>query len=386
MEASYPVLQARRFGGRLRLYLGVYRALALAVAVSQLAVNGESLPVAAGILIPTATGYTLLKFLIPVSPRSNMLGQVILALDLIVCAVLVWLTGGINSPFLLYTLSPVLSASFFYDSHMTAMVGIASTLNVLLVQLANPFYEFSPGPLELGYYLIYIVAVALSASLPYLVNINLHQRLRGEFIAEERGRLSREIHDGTVQTLSALKWQGQVIERELKRRGIEMPEVGKLLNLVDEARVEALESLELLRRYTGCGQLVSHLKNYLHHLKQDSGIDYHIDLPGEEPALPPYTELQLLRICQEAVTNIRKHAAASAISLAMTQSNGHLLITIADDGQGFDFDSQSRAAGPQGHGLSVMKERAEATGGSMTIISSPRQGTTVKIDVPIGRR
>ena len=378
--------QAKRFGGRLRLYLNVYRLLALALAGSQLSVFELAEPLSSSVLIIAASAYTGFKFLAPVSPRNNLLGQALLALDLIVCAVLVWLTGGINSPFLLYTLSPVLTAAFFYDSHMATMVAVASTMNILLVQLANPFYEFDPGPLELSYFLIYLVAVSLSASLPYLVNINLQQRMQGEFVAEERSRLSREIHDGTVQTLSALNWQGQLIERELGRRGISLPEVDKLLRLVEEARVEALESLELLRRYSGCGQMIAHLKNYLHHLKQDAGIDYKLNLPAEEPSLPPHIELQLLRICQEAMNNIRKHAGAQHISLGMARVDGNITVTIEDDGKGFDVASHYRGQLSKGHGLSVMKERAESAGGHLLVVSMAGRGTTIRVDIPVDRR
>ncbi len=385
MQNSTTFTQVRRFGGRLRLYLNVYRLLALALAASQVSVLNLAAPLTGSILVIAAVVYSAAKFVTPIAPRSATLGQALLATDLVFCGVLVWLTGGINSPFLLYTLTPVLTASLFYSSSIATMIAISSTLSVLLAQLVNPFNTLSPGPPELSNFLNYIVAVSLSASLPYLVNLNLHQRLQGEFIAEERQRLSREIHDGIVQTLSALSWQGQLIDRELKRRDISLPEADKLLVLVDDARSEALESLELLRRYSGSGQMISHLKNYLHHLKQDAGIDYKLDLPLVEPKLPPYIELQLLRISQEALNNIRKHAGAHHISLSMTRINGRLSVTIEDDGRGFDVTAK-RGSTSGGHGLNVMKERAESAGGNLTVVSMPGRGTTVMVDIPVDRR
>ncbi|MEN8614671.1 sensor histidine kinase [Dehalogenimonas sp. THU2] len=386
MHVSAPVIQARRFGGRLKLYLNVYRVLALALAVSQLSAFDLAPPLSAVVIAGAAIGYTAFKFFTPASPRNATTGQLFLALDIIFAGWLVWMTGGINSPFLLYTLAPVLSASLFYSSYVAMSVAVVSNLNILLAQLVNPLFNLVPGLPELSYFLIYIVAVSLSASLPYLVNINLRQRMQGEFIIEERQRLSREIHDGTVQTLSALSWQGQIIDRELKRRGIEMPEVDKLLHLVEGARTEALESLELLRRYSGCGQMIGHLKTYLQRLKQDTGIDYSLDLPVEEPQLPPYVELQLFRICQEALNNIRKHADANNISLAMVRLDGHLSVTIEDDGHGFDVTKHNRGMLSAGHGLNVMKERAESAGGNFRVVSFVGRGTTIKMDIPIDRR
>jgi signal transduction histidine kinase len=381
-----PNNQAKRFGIRLKSYLGVYRVLALALAISQLTTFDLSTPLSTGVITIFAIGYTVFMMVGPVTTRNTTLGQAVLALDLIVCAGLVWLTGGINSPFLLYTLSPVLAASLFFNPYTASTVAVASSLNILLAQMVNPFFSLDSGLPVISYFLIYIVAVSLSASLPYLVNINLHQRLQGEFVAEERQRLSREIHDGTVQTLSALKWQSELIDRELKRQGTTLPEVTKLMELVEEARLEALESLELLRRYSGCGQMISHIQNYLHHLKQDAGIDYRLKLPPVEPALPPYIELQLLRICQEALNNIRKHAGAKHIALTMVQNDGHLSVTIEDDGAGFDAAKYYRGLMSNGHGLNVMKERAESAGGTFMVVSFAGKGTTIRVVIPVDRR
>ncbi len=380
-----PAAKTRSFGGRLRLYLNIYRAVALALAASQLSSFNSSMPLPAGVVILGAAVYTGIRFITPIDSKNAWRGQAFLAIDLVFCGLLVWLTGGINSPFLLYTLAPVLSASLFYSQYMASSVAIASSLYILLAQLANPFYTLSPGPFEISYFFIYVVAVSLSASLPYLVNINLHQRLQGEFIAEERQRLSREIHDGTVQTLSAISWQGQIIERELDKLGISHPEVDKMLRLVEDARLEALESLELLRRYSGAGPMINHLKNYLNHLKQDVGIDYHLSLPQDSSSMPPHIEMQLLRICQEAMNNTRKHACAKHIALDMTRKDSRVLVTIQDDGVGFDVGNYYHGRIRNGHGLNVMKERAESVGGSLMVVSVPGQGTTLKIDIPLNR-
>ncbi len=187
--AAVPALRAARFGGRLKLYLNLFRFFTLVLAAAQMTGVTPKASISITAIIIAAAAYTAVKIVTPVSVRRTVLNQALLASDLVFCAILVWLTGGVSSPFLLYTLSPVLAASFFYDSYLAVTVAAASILDILLAQLVNPFYNLNSGPLEFSFYFIYIVAVSLAASLPYLVNFNLQQRMQGEFVAEERLRL-----------------------------------------------------------------------------------------------------------------------------------------------------------------------------------------------------
>ncbi len=383
--AAVPALRVARFGGRLKLYLNLFRFFTLVLAAAQMTGVTPKASISITAIIFAAAAYTAVKIVTPVSVRGTVLNQALLASDLVFCAILVWLTGGVSSPFLLYTLSPVLAASFFYDSYLAVTVAAASILDILLAQLVNPFYNLNSGPLEFSFYFIYIVAVSLAASLPYLVNFNLQQRMQGEFVAEERLRLSRELHDGTVQVLTALNWQAQLIERDLIRRGISLPTVDRMLQLTRESQSEARQSLQLLRDYTESGRLMEHLKTYMRQLGQDGGIECELNLLPEEPSLDPHVELQLLRICQEAINNIRKHANAGCVTLTAFKNNNRLTITIEDDGKGFDPAHDDRESKFQGHGLSVMKERAESAGGCFDLESEPGRGTVLRIDVPLNK-
>ena len=384
-QAAIPVVMRRSFGGKLKLYLNLFRSLTLLLALSQMSsvVPKASLSISAVVI--AASAYTVIKLFSPALVNRSLLSQAVLVSDLLFCAVLVWLTGGVSSPFLLYTLSPVLAASFFYDPHMVISVAVASVVDILLTQLANPFYNLNSGPLEFSFFFIYVVAVSLSASLPYLVNFNLQQRMQGEFVAEERRRLSHELHDGTVQVLTTLNWQAQIIERDLNRQGISLASVDRLLRLASESQKEARESLELLREYTDSGMLINHLKHYLNNLKQESGITYEAHFPDKEPAMEPHVELQILRICQEALTNIRKHSKASHIIFTLIKTKNILTVAIVDDGQGFDVNRTPKESTLTGHGLNVMRERAESAGGHFQLDSSPGGGTTLRIEVPLSR-
>jgi len=95
-------------------------------------------------------------------------------------------------------------------------------------------------------------------------------------------------------------------------------------------------------------------------------------------------EAQLLYIFREALINIRKHSKAHEIHINIRTVNGHLQVNIIDDGCGFDIlavDKNGICA--ENHGLAVMRERAESIGGTVEVISSPRNGTEIRIEIPI---
>lgn len=113
-----------------------------------------------------------------------------------------------------------------------------------------------------------------------------------------------------------------------------------------------------------------------------------LDLPPaweaepETSLLTPEVKTQLLRIIQEALTNVRKHARVSQIQVHTALERDHVRVMVSDRGRG--FDRQSGQAAAEGHfGLSIMRERAESVGGSLEIISSPGQGTQVVARLPL---
>ncbi|MBI4277713.1 MAG: histidine kinase, partial [Armatimonadetes bacterium] len=122
---------------------------------------------------------------------------------------------------------------------------------------------------------------------------------------------------------------------------------------------------------------------YLHQYSLQSGI--HVDLvtPGRDtPRLSPLVEIQLLRIIQEALANVRKHASASRAAVRFDTEGGFLVATIEDDGRGIDNGQQALGRGPR-FGLQTMRERAESVGGTFTVESAPGHGTTVIVKVPL---
>lgn len=370
----------------IRIVPSAYRLLAFAIAAAQIFLFSAhyhsifpSIALAIGVGI-----YTLVKILHPLRwQQAGILGYSLLGVDISICIFLVLVTGGIASPFLLYTLAPVLTAALLLDGKITLSVAGLSVTYVITTHVFNPFFANQLSLSELSYFLVYMIALCLTAVLPYLINFSLRQRLQSQDILQERQRLSREIHDGIAQTVSALRWQVQLAHRRLAGMGMELSEVDELVRLSEKAHQEARESLELLRNYTGNGSLLPYLKDYLENQSQDTGIDFYLDNETDELNLPALVELELLRICQEAVANITKHSEARNAQVKLRSVNSHVEVSITDNGCGFDALAYYRdGAKTNGHGLAVMRERAESINGRLQVVSMPGRGTEVQIEVP----
>ena len=314
---------------------------------------------------------------------KGLLGSALLGLDVAVCFSLVVITGGLHSPFLLYSLVPVLTSALFIDHKTTFVVAVLSVASVITGYVLSPFYQVPVPASTLGYFSVYVAAVFLAGLLPYIINSHLRGRIIHEERFRERQRLSREIHDGIAQTLSALRWQTQAFKQRLAQMGIDLAESRELEALAEKAWHESRESLELLRNNNGDGGLLPQLRDYLEHLSRDNHVDFQLHARDDEVHLDPSAQLELLRICQEALTNIKLHARANKVHVAIKAIDGWVRIQIADNGCGFDAMAlDRRASGFEGHGINVMQERAYLIGGRCQVLSMPGQGTEVRIEVP----
>ena len=212
------------------------------------------------------------------------------------------------------------------------------------------------------------------------------EQQRALAILTERERLARELHDDLGQVLAFISTQGQVIQQLLV--GGEVTKAGsyvaRLIEAADEADVDIRESILSLRApFNGQG-LIPALQDYLRRYEQRYGLHIQILLPehGLGGILEPVTEVQILRILQEALTNARKHANAHRMQITFASLDGHIQIAIQDDGQGFDPGNLHETA-RGGFGLQFMRERVEAIGGSLEIQTAPGQGTEITLIVPM---
>lgn len=389
LESESRYYKHQRWGeweGYRRIVPSAYRGLAFIIAATQIFLFPSTyLSVIPTIIIVTTVGvYSLVKVLYPLRWYGrDILSHALFGADAAICIFLLLATGGLDSPFLIYSLTPILTAALLANRILTLSITGFSVTGIIVTHLINPLLALPP-PFDLSTFALYTIFACLTAVLPYLVNAHLRQHLYFNDALEERQRLSREIHDGLAQTLATLRWRAEIIRRLLAQRGIYLDEVTKLERLAEEAHREARESLELLRGYNARGSLLPHLQDYLEHLKADCGIEFRLDAEADGLKLEAPIELELARICQEAVTNIRKHSGAHNALVRFKPVNNHIELSIVDDGCGFDAISYYRGtAEAKGYGLTVMQERAQSIGANLVVLSRPGSGTEIKLSVPV---
>jgi nitrate/nitrite-specific signal transduction histidine kinase len=234
-----------------------------------------------------------------------------------------------------------------------------------------------------------LVRFATQAALA-IDNARLHQRVRDLAITEERERIAREMHDSLAQVLGYVNAKAQAVQELLKADQIPRAEaqIGQLGEAARAAYADVREGILGLRTSLGPDRsLLDALHDYLEQWQEQSAIRAELRIEPADASLAglsPIGELQLLRIVQEALANVRKHAAASQVRVCLTETADLVETVVEDNGRGFNTTDRVRAqdrAGPH-FGLSTMRERAESVGGSIAIDSSPGQGTRVRVRMP----
>ena len=214
--------------------------------------------------------------------------------------------------------------------------------------------------------------------------------VRQRAIVEERERIARELHDGMAQLLGYVKTKAMAIRLQLTNRQFEAAEK-HLLQLEEAAHElfidvrEAILGLKMAgRSHDKASDFGGALREYAEQFSRLNSIpvDLDIDPAAESLPLKAETEVQLLRITQEALTNIRKHAAARRAVVRLLRGNGSLELTVRDDGVGFAADG-ARGDGRSHFGLSTMVERAEAIGAEFLLDSDPGAGTRITVRLKV---
>jgi signal transduction histidine kinase len=214
---------------------------------------------------------------------------------------------------------------------------------------------------------------------------HLHRQLQALAITEERERIAREMHDSLAQVLGYVNTKAQAAQTLVRKGETERAaeQIGQLAEAARGAYADVREGILGLRT-SRPGERGFHaaLADYLQQWQGQSGIAVElVAAPDVPPRLAPAAEVQLLRIVQEALTNVRKHAGAERATVGLETAGDTLIVTIADDGGGFALTAPPPSAGPR-FGLATMRERAEAIGGTFTIESTAGQGTRVTVRVP----
>jgi len=212
-------------------------------------------------------------------------------------------------------------------------------------------------------------------------NARLLERSRELSIVEERNRLARELHDSVSQKLFGLVLTAEAASTLLgDEDGAAGEQVARLGELAQEALTELRELVFELRPPSLEDEgLAATLRKEVDVLRRVHGRAIELRIAGAASCAPEH-EADVLRVAQEALGNALRHAEAERIELRMEARDGRLVVTVADDGVGFDPDApgvRSRRLG-----LTSMEERARALGGSLAVVSRPGEGTTVTLEVP----
>jgi signal transduction histidine kinase len=204
-------------------------------------------------------------------------------------------------------------------------------------------------------------------------------------IVEERARLAREMHDGLSQILGFLSLEMQSLELLIQQGkiGETLEELTRARARIRDAQAEVRENILNLRTaLSRDGEAIPFLCEYIKEFELQTGIEARIEYdPNEKVNLKPICEVQLVRIMQEALTNIRLHAEANQVRVKFQQQQDALCVEIEDDGVGF-IETELK----KHFGLKSMRERTESVNGKLQIDSKPGRGTRISLCLPTAER
>jgi signal transduction histidine kinase len=245
-------------------------------------------------------------------------------------------------------------------------------------------FELLPQFYETAWFRLLCAALVLAGAWA-VFRLRVRQiRYRFALVLDERARLAREIHDTLAQGFVGISSQLDAVAMCLPD---ETAPVRKYLDMARKmarhSLTEARRSVMDLRASVLEGQdLAAALESSTRLWTAGSGVDVDVDVSGPPTALTEEAEQQLLRIAQEAVTNVLKHAGASKIRVKLGMEARKLFLRIVDNGRG--FEQQDAFSSQGGHfGLIGMRERAERLGGELRLASQPGGGTEVEVEVPL---
>jgi nitrate/nitrite-specific signal transduction histidine kinase len=208
-------------------------------------------------------------------------------------------------------------------------------------------------------------------------------QLQSLAVIEERARIAREMHDGLAQILGFLSLEMQALETLMHQEKYQnvMEELVVARRRIDEAHHELRENIISLRTTLSNHEgLLLALDDFLSEFSIQTGIEAQVvsRCPQNQIPISPLAETQLVRIIQEALANVRKHASASHVELEISVCDGWLKVAILDNGKGFIVAERDRH-----FGLQTMCERAQSVGGELDISSDNGNGTRVEIRIPL---
>src|ERR1051326_2410180 len=255
-------------------------------------------------------------------------------------------------------------------------------------------------PVEYGNLVVWVLVLLLTYAFATFV-FSVVERLQAQAMArsrelatlsavlEERARLSRELHDGFAQLVAYLLVRIDTVEALVgaDRNQEAMSELERMRSATDDLYEDVRESISELRTRVSERGLPATVREYVDAYQDRHDLTVHIDGDVTAESMPPLIAFQLLRIIQEALANVRKHANARNAWISFTRRSADgLEMVIGDEGEGFDPALVPAEGSRKSYGLASMRERADSLGGELRLESRPGGGTRVIVSVPVKAR
>jgi signal transduction histidine kinase len=222
---------------------------------------------------------------------------------------------------------------------------------------------------------------------PPLENVFLMRSLRSRAVESERSRISRDLHDGILQTLLSLKIQLEVLRRKLPQKpeqaGAELESLQKTVQQESDELRRMVTDLRPLR--VESADMRELMYGFAERFRSEHGMAIDLFIEDRNLRLPDRICRELFQIYREALHNVKKHAHASHVVVKLEQDEANVFLFVDDNGQGFSFSGRYRSEeldqlrlGP----ISI-KERTRSVGGTLTVESNPGHGARLTVEIPL---
>jgi signal transduction histidine kinase len=277
-------------------------------------------------------------------------------------------------------LPPLVHSCLDFDRIVVANLGLPD-------EWRGRLYVIDPAPAGSIEQLLHFVEALVEHVTPALSNVFLLGRLRARVTAAERARVARELHDGAIQALFGVEMKVEALRRRAEALPPEV--LSELTDVQTLLRIEVLALRELMQALRPIDldtsdQLPDVLATVVERFRRDSGVPARFVFTGRSINVPAATALEIVRIVQEALVNVRKHSRARNVLVRLSGAEGSCSLTIEDDGVGFAFEGaftgeelDRRRVGP-----AIIKERARIAGARLSIESAPGGGARIEVTLP----
>lgn len=242
----------------------------------------------------------------------------------------------------------------------------------------------NPGSRRFSQDQVALLAILGALAGSAIENARLNAQSHYALLADERGRIAKEMHDGLSQSLFSVSLELDVCRKRIKDHPLEVERrLGHMQTVLVRSLGEVRRYIYDLRPISlNTLGLVGAISQRATEIGEARGLSVRVYTEGRERPLPPGVEAGLYRVVQEAVANIAKHARAKRAVIVIEYGASDVRLVVEDDGHGFDVDAAiARASTDECIGLRSMRERVESQGGQMSV-SSGERGTTVQAVVP----